>query len=194
MLNNEKSLRLSLKQKAIQSLDEVSQVVAVDPGKSGAVAVLGREDSTTLSLKVARDFKYQQQLNNVPDQLLTSYTLVIELVHSMPRQGVASTFTFGDWNGFLKGLLYPHAKQVIFYDPKRWQNHVRKSLMLERMPPDWRQVAVQLFPQQEHLFKRVKDHNTADAVMIGMAYLWGAAPSTPIIKRSDPLRHCVLTA
>lgn len=143
-----------------------------------------------MQLRLVRDYKDPADLGGLSDYLLTNYTLVMELVHSMPRQGVKSMFTFGWWSGYLQGLLFPHAKQLIFYDPQRWQNHIREEFGLEKNPTDWRHIAEGLFPEQRYLFQRVKDHNSADAVMIGVAYLLGAAPSTPIIRRLDHHGRC----
>jgi hypothetical protein len=143
---------------------------------------------------MVRDFKSFEDIHDISDHLLTNYTLVFEQVHSMPGQGVRSMFTFGMWYGYVQGLLMPVAKETIYYAPQTWQRTVRKAFGLERNPTDWRHLAEGLFPSQRHLFQRVKDHNTADAVMIGIAHLLGAVPSTPIIRRSDLQRRCVPTA
>jgi len=83
-------------------------------------------------------------------------------VHSMPKQGVASSFSFGRglglWEGLLTGLDLPYQKVT----PQRWQ-----GLLLAGQPKGKGSsivVAKGLFPSVR--MDRVKDHGLADALLL----------------------------
>ena len=91
-----------------------------------------------------------------------SACVAIERVHSMPKQGVASSFKFGMgfgiWLGILAALRLPHE----LVTPQAW-----KKLMLAGMPKEKdasRQRAMQLFPDVDLSLKR--HHGRADALLI----------------------------
>ena len=52
---------------------------------------------------------------------LRSATAVIEKVHSMPRQGVKSMFTFGMQYGFCRAMLIAHSFSFREVAPGVWQ-------------------------------------------------------------------------
>jgi crossover junction endodeoxyribonuclease RuvC len=104
-------------------------------------------------------------------RIASSYTLntevfaVLEAVHSMPKQGVASSFSFGRglgiWEGILSALAVPYVKVA----PQTW-----KKVMMADAPHDnkdaSRIIASRLFPQMEGYFTRKKDHNRAEALLM----------------------------
>lgn len=157
-------------------LEGDKRIVAVDPGKSGAVAHIGRGDIT-----VMRDFKTLFELGNaVLTQAEDTHMAVIELVGAMPGQGVCSMFSFGKATGVAYGALHASGHEhIIEVAPLRWQNWYRHHLQLDRIDhPDFdsREIALRLLPAKyAPLFKRKKDHNTADAVLIG---LWALATTS----------------
>lgn len=93
------------------------RVLGIDPGKSGGMALLdssadqpnytklsGTEADTAMFLRFAHvDFA------------------LIEKVHSMPKQGVSSTFTFGQSYGFLRGCLIALGIPFEEVTPRKWQ-------------------------------------------------------------------------
>ena len=55
--------------------------------------------------------------------------------------------------------------------PQRWQNYYRKRFNIQNGKPFkevTREIACQLFPGQADLFKRKKDHNSADAALLSV--------------------------
>ena len=127
-------------------------ILGLDPGKSGAIAVWASFELITFRLTEteadARDFLRQYD---------DGYAF-IERVHSMPKQGVASSFKFGQSYGFLRGLLV--GLQIPFEEvtPQKWQkemgclSHGDKRVTRAR--------AQQLFPHLKVV------HATADALLI----------------------------
>lgn len=154
----------------IDPLDTTRLVLAIDPGLSGAVALVGRG-----GLDVCRDFK---TLEDIPRAIryLTKNAgpthILIEQVGAMPGQGVCSMFSFGKATGTALGCLWTACPLVPVEEvhPIRWQNYFRKTCHIPRpIPFDSQALAAKLLPAHAKLFTaRKKDHNTADAVLIGV--------------------------
>jgi hypothetical protein len=53
---------------------------------------------------------------------------ILEKVHSMPGQGVSSTFTFGENFGTLKGVLRALRIPTVLVNPKEWQKLIPGGL------------------------------------------------------------------
>jgi len=92
--------------------------IGVDPGKSGAIAFLPKEGKpwTIKNSETLTDL--HESLNDV--SAFDAFAM-LEKVHSMPRQGVSSTFAFGQSYGQLEALLV--ACQIPFerVTPMKWQ-------------------------------------------------------------------------
>jgi crossover junction endodeoxyribonuclease RuvC len=102
--------------------------IGIDVGKNGGMGII--IDNGKKSLK--RAVRYVPDHNILRDVLenITDSThgypqvyCLIEKVHSMPKQGVKSTFSFGENFGFWKGLLCGldiYYKEVT---PQSWMKH-----------------------------------------------------------------------
>ena len=94
-------------------------IIGIDPGSSsGGIAMIDE-------LNRAAAWKMPETETDVMD-LLESFvdhgsTCYIEKVHSMPKQGVASTFTFGKNYGFLLGVLRALKIRTEHVTPQAWQ-------------------------------------------------------------------------
>ena len=90
--------------------------VGIDPGKKGGIAVL-YEDGTDV-------FPYSDE--GLID-LCRSYAntggifVCLEKVHSMPKQGVASTFAFGKGYGYICGVLEAFGIPYQEIPPQKWK-------------------------------------------------------------------------
>lgn len=99
--------------------------VGVDPGSSGAIAIIDEFGAYVADLKLK-----DQTPHDVWEWLDTrtaeasKLSAAIERVHSMPKQGVASSFKFGFSAGFLHGMLV--AAGIPFDDvtPQKWQKEL----------------------------------------------------------------------
>ena len=129
---------------------------------SGAVARLGQG-----ALTIRRDFK---NLGEIAKAILSlspeCETATMELVGAMPGQGVCSMFSFGRAAGAAEAaisLAFP-GQPIIEVAPIKWQNYFRAQLQIGKAEEfDSKAICRQLFPECAHLFKREKDHNSADA-------------------------------
>jgi len=88
----------------------------IDPGQSGAIAVIEHNDVGAYPFKrlTERDI-YDLLCTIKPD-----FTL-IERVHAMPKQGIASTFKFGQNYGFLRACMIGTETPFEEVAPGRWQ-------------------------------------------------------------------------
>ena len=120
--------------------------IGIDPGSHGYIVVLNEfgecigscaiEDSTeqdlTIFLQMAKPY---------------GCVCAMEDVHSMPGQGVSSTFSFGRNVGFLQGLLVAHQIPYTLVTPRKWQKEmwIAKDMVFtvrkDKHGEDKRQVA-----------------------------------------------------
>ena len=135
--------------------------LGIDPGQSGGIAII--EDG-----RGAAAYKMPETERDIADLIWrhasTVDIAVIERVHSMPGQGVSSTFKFGMNYGLLRGLLIAYRIPFTEVTPQKWmkamqcQTHGDKNVSKAR--------AQQLFPSLKIT------HATADALLIA-AYAHG---------------------
>lgn len=153
-------------------------VVGVDPGMSGAVVRLEH-----CTLEARRDFESYREIAEAVTSLSPgSEAVVVEAVHAMPGEGVCSVWKFAEATGTATGAAYGAQRNVVRVSPQKWQNFFRKWLDLPAKVPFkslTREVATVLFPENRDLFKRKKDHNTADAALIAVwrALTWSGVPA-----------------
>lgn len=160
--------------------------LGLDPGKSGALA---RLDPTTMDLTIDDmplgktptgkdeiDIRALAQLL-VPSQGYTRHIAVLEKVASMPRDGHAGAFTFGQGYGALRMAIIGHGYEDRYVTPPVWKKHFR----LSKDKGVSRAYASTRFPTYAHLFSRDKDDGRAEAALIA---LYGAEVLAPQISQS----------
>ena len=89
--------------------------IGIDPGLSGALAVLSGTAQTVVPFSEA---DYCAELLAVRG---VEPIAVVERVHSMPKQGVASSFRFGDNYGWIRGVLAALAIPYELVLPQKWK-------------------------------------------------------------------------
>lgn len=152
-------------------------VVAIDPGLSGAIAlVYGAhvvvKDMPTYTVRKANRVNLRELSRILVDcrDCLNVTTAVVEHVGSMPKQGVASAFNFGFTTGAIHGSLAALGFDVHTVAPGRWKFGVGL-----KTDPDAdkrarkassRELAAHLFPEYAHLFARAKDDGRAEAALM----------------------------
>jgi len=140
-------------------------IIGFDPGITGAVAVLDLFDDVSL-----HDLP---QANGELDpaalaRLLLQFSehshprAIIENVHSMPKQGVASTFKFGRAYGTLLGVLGALQIPTTRVSPHTWKRHFN---LLGKPKDASRALAQRLYPQLTTLNLK-KHHGRADALLL----------------------------
>ncbi len=97
------------------------RIIGVDPGKSGAIAVVDGEKGLLLDVFSLTDRGEEDIVDWLDGETLRETAVFIEDVHSSPQQGVASAFTFGRGYGLLLGALYALGFKVHKVRPTEWQ-------------------------------------------------------------------------
>ena len=98
--------------------------VGIDPGKSGGICTYNMSDNTVDFVKMPSTIHDVVMVLSVIKHGYTDVKVVLEKVHSMPGQGVASTFTFGQGYGQLQGVIAALGLQCIEVIPNKWMKCV----------------------------------------------------------------------
>lgn len=157
----------------------MSIIIGIDPGLSGAVARLDTadgslqvEDVPVFELKrngkAKREIDYHGLARMVDDMAKEPGTrIIIELVGSMPGQGVSSSFAFGKAFGVLIGVSAATFCPIEFVSPAKW----KREMGVTASKDGSRAKASTLFPRYSELWRRAKDDGRAEALLIAA---WGA--------------------
>jgi crossover junction endodeoxyribonuclease RuvC len=102
--------------------------------------------------------------------------VVIENVHSMPKQGVASSFKFGMGVGIIHGVAGALRLPVTLVTPTQWKAFHSLSSDKEAA----RALAIRRWPEHNRHLDRRKDADRAEALLIGdWYYVRCVIPRTP---------------
>lgn len=92
--------------------------------------------------------------------------LVVENVHSMPKQGVSSSFRFGVGVGIIHGVAGALHLPTTLVTPQMWKGFHRLGPDKEKA----RALAISKWPAHHGRLERKKDVNRAEALLIGDWY------------------------
>ncbi len=142
------------------------KIIGIDPGLKGAIALITPGGVTLYDTPLAGDDYNIPAMARIlweasPDMA------VLEKVHSMPKQGVASSFKFGVGYGIWKGVLGALGIGVHLIPPQTWK---KQFSLISKPKDDSRLRAIELFPELEPELRLKKDCDRAEALL--MAY-WG---------------------
>lgn len=153
-------------------------IIGIDPGLSGAFAfyqprgnLLEIEDAPVFALprggKTKREIDVQSLIaifrrRCIDPRLMPGVHAWLEQVGSMPDQGVASMFAFGQVFGIIKGVLAALAIPVTLVPPVRW----KRALGVPAAKDGARARASQLLPAHAGLWPLVKHDGRAEAALI----------------------------
>jgi hypothetical protein len=103
--------------------------------------------------------------------------VVVENVHSMPRQGMSSTFRFGMGCGIIHGVVGALKLPLTLVNPVKWKTF---HALIQRDKEAARQLAIRRWPHLESHLARKKDCDRAEALLIGdWFYVHHVVPRTP---------------
>lgn len=141
-------------------------ILGIDPGMSGGLAILPIGDNGHISAEPSA-FKFDCLTEREIADLFWKCFLdsgeqlfaYLERVHSMPKQGVASSFKFGMSYGFLRGCLTTVGIPFEDLTPQKWQK------LMGCMTKGDKNISK---ARAQQLFPRLKiTHAIADALLIG---------------------------
>lgn len=92
--------------------------IGIDPGKKGGIAVIDEEN-------VAATFPYSDdKLKEVCEDMHERKVFcIVEKVGAMPKQGVTSTFNFGQSFGYILGVLEANYVPYQLITPQKWKKY-----------------------------------------------------------------------
>ena len=152
-------------------------VVGIDPGLSGAIAIL--ENNKVLNIfdmpVMAEGKKNKRQLNSAqlvniikdstkPD---AEKAVVVEQVNAMPGQGVTSMFNFGQTFGAIKGVCAALELPIFFVRPSKWKKHFE---LINSSKDSSRTKVIEMYPTLSSQLAKKKDVNKSDAILIARFY------------------------
>lgn len=130
-------------------------ILGLDPGASGGIALL-TEDAAAVWKMPDTEADILEVLKGVADHRpIHAY---LERTHSMPRQGVASTFKYGMNYGLLRAYLFALGIPYETVTPAVWQRAL--GCLSKGDKNVTKRKAQELFPQLQIT------HATADALLI----------------------------
>ena len=133
-------------------------VIGIDPGVSGAVAILSLDKEKVMYYPFSKYTEHELCCIMKTADNAGAYMCHLEKVHSMPKQGVSSVFTFGKNFGWYIGMLDALQISYDFITPQRWQQSMSCRSGGDKNVTKRR--AQQLFP------KIKVTHAIADALLI----------------------------
>lgn len=137
--------------------------VGIDPGKTGAIAILDGD-----ALVAVHDMPViDGQVSAALVALLVGQRLehaTVERVAARPGQGVSSTFGFGFSAGVVHGVFGALRTPVDIVTPATWKRHFR----LGADKDESRARAIERWPQHAAQFARKRDDGRAEAALIAL--------------------------
>jgi hypothetical protein len=151
----------------------VTQIISIDPGLTGALARLEvTNGDTTLVDVIDMPVAGSGAKQSVDAILLQEFLLrhaprcaYLERAQAMPKQGASSGFKYGRVVGAIEATLAICAVPMIIVEPGKWKRHFH---LAGGDKEGARLLTLRLYPGQHHYFARRKDHNRAEAVLIGL--------------------------
>ncbi len=150
--------------------------LGIDPGLSGAVAMIEDNsvrlyDSPSWAVGSKKGVRHDYNIGGMVEIITEAIASVenrgsiiagLESVHSMPDQGVASSFKFGAGLGIWQGILGAFGIRYQMIPPQRWKKALMDGMGKEKDASMI--VAQRLFPTADiHLRKH---HGRADALLL----------------------------
>lgn len=143
------------------------RLIGIDPGASGAIVLL--EDDYPIewllmpTMKVGSTTKVNSAALSRFIYECNVKVARVEHVHSMPKQGVSSSFNFGHSCGVIEGVLGAFEVSIELVTPQKW----KKVAGLIGCDKDAaRSRAIQLWPDWRALDSKAKGQAYADAALI----------------------------
>ncbi|MBC8315240.1 MAG: hypothetical protein H8E51_07030 [Bacteroidetes bacterium] len=137
-------------------------IIGIDPGVSGGIAIWKEEIVEAINMpKTITDI-----FNVFTSTSLSGYLIYvfIEKVHSMPKQGVASSFKFGQAFGRLEAFTVAMRFRTQYVTPQAWTRWYSLGTRGKMSPAMWKnklkEKAQQLYPDSN------VTRENADSVLI----------------------------
>lgn len=142
----------------------VSKIIAIDPGKSGGIAVLNKLDRSVIEVT-----KMPDTPKDIFDFLSThaeNSIVYLEKVWGIPGQSSSASFTFGQGYGWLEMATISLNIPLVLVPAVRWQKWLQLGNAVNLSKTDWKN---KLKRRAQDLFPKIKvTLSNADALLIGV--------------------------
>lgn len=155
-------------------MSSIVQILGVDPGIRGGLAVVAVADDAAPQLVAAIDIPVigtgakervdVAAIRNFIDQHQPIRAL-IERAQAMPKQGSSSGFKYGRAVGAIEAAIILCSIPIEIVEPSAWK---RLWHLQCKDKEGGRQQALQLFPAAHAVLARKKDHGRAEASLIAL--------------------------
>ena len=145
----------------------MSRVVGVDPGITGAIALLVDGSLQAVSEMPCFDGEANGRLIALLLEQLEPDVVVIEHVQPMPKNGTIASFSLGKNYGIVIGVASSLQHPLVKIRPMDWK---KTNGLLKQPKAASRKLAAELWPHMAHRFARVKDDGLAEAALIARAH------------------------
>ena len=149
------------------------KIIGIDPGLSGAIAIL--DNNKVLNLfdmpimsegkKNKRQLNSSHLVNLIKENIEQNeeVAVVVEQVNAMPGQGVTSMFNFGQTFGAIKGVCAALELPIYFVRPSKWKKHFE---LINSSKDSSRTKVIEMYPKLSNQLTKKKDVNKSDAILI----------------------------
>lgn len=141
-------------------------VCGIDPGVAGAIAVHDRGKLTdVIDMPVLDGRTDGAALYEILalDTLDNNVIVYLENTQPMPKNGSIASYSLGLNTGIIVGVVQSLRHPLVRVRPQTWKG---KMSVTRKDKNAIRGIVRELYPEHADLFKRVKDHNRAEAVLI----------------------------
>lgn len=97
--------------------------VGIDPGSKGFISMINEGEFSFFSIEDNDFYQLGDILKDIKDNF-QDVVCVIEDVHAIFGSSAKATFSFGEINGVLKGLLIANKIPYHMVQPKKWQSEI----------------------------------------------------------------------
>lgn len=161
--------------------------IGIDPGLHGGISGIDYTNGILWSIEMPvfiKDIKTKKLEYDIPRiagllRACAPNLVCIENVHSMPGQGVSSTFLFGKGFGTLLGIVGTLGIEQKLVTPRVW----KAKLQVTADKNSSREKASQLFPNCGFQWKLKKHDGLAEAALL--AYYGSGLPDLDLVVPGD---------
>jgi len=153
------------------------KIIGIDPGLSGAIAVMHNKKVINMydmpvmaeGKKNKRQLNSSQLVNIIKENINENEEtiVVVEQVNAMPGQGVTSMFNFGQTFGAIKGVCAALKLPIFFVRPSKWKKHFE---LINSSKDASRTKVIEMYPTLSGQLAKKRDVNKSDAVLIAKFY------------------------
>ena len=161
-------------------------ILGIDPGLHGALAMVemigGTPRASVVDMPIVDVLVGRRLRSQIHKVALDTYIairrnrircVVIEEVHSMPKDGPVQAFTFGYGYGLIHGICQAYGLKIVSVPPNVWKS--KYGLNADKHKS--RVVASRFFPHNASVWNLAKDDGRAEAALLGLLGFtegWGA--------------------